>query len=70
MLLLALLLSINLSNCNHRSSRLLDGLTMTCYYHSHIAPVAQWIEHAPSKRVAVGSNPAGRAQYAQALMLN
>jgi hypothetical protein len=25
------------------------------------APVAQWIEHAPSKRVAVGSNPAGRA---------
>ena len=24
---------------------------MTCYYHSHIAPVAQWIEHAPSKRL-------------------
>ena len=24
------------------------------------APVAQWIEHEPSKFVAVGSNPAGR----------
>ncbi len=25
------------------------------------APIAQWIEHAPSKRVAAGSNPVGRA---------
>ena len=25
-----------------------------------IAPVAQWIEHPPSKRVVVGSNPTGR----------
>ena len=24
------------------------------------APVAQWIEHPPSKRTAVGSNPTGR----------
>ena len=24
------------------------------------APVAQWIEHPPSKRVVVGSNPTGR----------
>jgi hypothetical protein len=50
---------------------LLDGLGTTCYHESGIwrifglpgatAPVAQWIEHAPSKRVAVGSSPAGRA---------
>ena len=26
----------------------------------YAAPVAQWIEHVPSKYVAVGSNPAGR----------
>ena len=70
MLLLALLLSINLSNRTHRPSRLLDGLAMTCYYHSHIAPVAQWIEHRSSKPVVVGSNPAGRAHYMQAPMLN
>ncbi len=52
---------------------LLDALALTCYYdigswgaiipQGEIAPVAQWIEHAPSKRVAVGSSPAGRALY-------
>jgi 3-oxoacyl-[acyl-carrier protein] reductase len=30
-------------------------------FHFPFAPVAQRIEHAPSKRVVVGSNPAGRA---------
>lgn len=31
------------------------------------APVAQRIEHAPSKRVAVGSSPAGRAIFRSGL---
>ncbi len=50
----------------------LDDLNAPCYYDIGIweiaspdetAPVAQWIEHAPSKRVVVGSNPAGRAFF-------
>ena len=31
------------------------------------ALVAQWIEHPPSKRRVVGSNPTGRALYNQIL---
>jgi hypothetical protein len=54
---------------SHNDS-LLDGPGTDCYYNggfwdvSHpmkTAPVAQWIEHAPSKRGAVGSSPTGRA---------
>lgn len=33
------------------------------------APIAQWIEHLPSKQVAVGSNPTGRAKDSRPLAI-
>ena len=47
----------------NRACYYLDGLgaRFSVLLVATYAPVAQWIEHAPSKRVVVGSNPAGRA---------